>query len=127
MQQIPKTGVQLARNDKKQLIGRVGKSEPEFQHKKDKHRDGQVMTVSDDLHSATPGQILDRLREYEFKAQLLEVVYRDSAGQICTVHDVVRDIFSRAGQDFILLGRGIMLPFDRVLMLNGQPISGTFG
>ena len=119
--------MELARNDKKQLIGGVGKSGPEFQHKKDNHKDEQVMTASDNLHSATPGQILDRLREYEFKAQLVEVVYRDSAGQICTVHDVVRDIFSRAGQDFILLGRGTMLPFDRVLMLDGQPISGTLG
>jgi|GEM_PF-502533 len=127
MQQFCEAKMELARNDKKQLIGRVGKSEPEFQHKKDKARDEQVMTASDKLHSATPGQILDRLRQYEFKAQLVEVVYRDGAGQICTVHDVVRDIFSRAGQDFILLGRGTMLPFDRVLMLEGQPISRTFG
>tara|TARA_R100000935_G_C2823943_1_gene161262 strand:- start:771 stop:1154 length:384 start_codon:yes stop_codon:yes gene_type:complete len=127
MQQIRKTIVELARNDKKQLTGRVGKCEPEFQHKKDKHRDEQAMTASDNLNSATSGQILDRLREYEFKAQLVEVVYRDGAGQICTVHDVVRDIFSRAGQDFILLGRGTMLPFDRVLMLEGQPISSALG
>jgi Rho-binding antiterminator len=83
------------------------------------------MTASNASPSAAPGEILNRLRGYVSSAQLLEVVYRDSAGQICTVHDVVRDIFSRAGQDFIFLGRGTMLPFDRVLMLDGQQVSGT--
>ncbi|WP_417516921.1 hypothetical protein [Marinobacter sp.] len=85
------------------------------------------MTASSASPSAASGEVLNRLREYASSARLVEVVYRDSAGQICIVHDVVRDIFSRAGQDFILLGRGTMLPFERVLMLNGQQISGTAG
>ena len=83
------------------------------------------MTASNASPSAAPGAVLNRLREYASSAQLIEVVYRDSAGQVCMVHDVVRDIFSRAGQDFILLGRGTMLPFDRVVMLDGRQISGT--
>ncbi len=85
------------------------------------------MTTSNTSPSAAPGEVLNRLRECVSSAQLVEVVYRDSAGQVCMVHDVVRDIFSRAGQDFIFLGRGTMLPYDRVLMLDGQQISGTVG
>jgi len=85
------------------------------------------MTAPNTSFSAAPGEVLERLREYVSSAQLLEVVYRDGAGQVCMAHDVVRDVFSRAGQDFILLGRGIMLPFDRVLMLDGQRISGVAG
>ncbi|MDO6442655.1 MULTISPECIES: hypothetical protein [unclassified Marinobacter] len=83
------------------------------------------MTASSALPSAAPGEVLNRLQEYVSHARLVEIVYRDSAGQVCAVHDVVRDIFSRAGQDFILLGRGTMLPFERVLMLDGGQISGS--
>ncbi|WP_417566392.1 hypothetical protein [Marinobacter sp.] len=67
------------------------------------------------------------LREYLGSGQLTEVVYRDSAGQICTVHDVIRDLCSRAGQDFLLLGRGTMLPFDHVITINGRLLADTAG
>ncbi len=67
------------------------------------------------------------LREYLSTGRLTEVVYRDSAGQVCLVHDVIRDLFSRAGQDFLLLGRGIMLPFDHVITINGQVLSDSAG
>ncbi len=65
------------------------------------------------------------LREYLSTGTLTEVVYRDSAGQVCLVHDVIRDLFSRAGQDFLLLGRGTMLPFDHVITINGQVLSDS--
>ncbi|MBU2953890.1 hypothetical protein [Marinobacter sp. F3R08] len=67
------------------------------------------------------------LREYLSSGTLIEVVYRDSAGQVCLVHDVIRDLFSRAGQDFLLLGRGTMLPFDHVITIDGQLISDSSG
>ena len=67
------------------------------------------------------------LREYLSSGRLTEAVYRDSAGQICLVHDVIRDLFSRAGQDFLLLGRGTMLPFDHVITINGQVLSENAG
>ncbi|GGE56217.1 hypothetical protein GCM10011533_05890 [Streptosporangium jomthongense] len=70
------------------------------------------------------GSFRATLCEYLSSGQLLEVVYRDSAGQVCVVHDVIRDIFSRAGQDFIFLGRGTMLPFERILTIDGQQIHG---
>lgn len=74
-----------------------------------------------------PDAFRSALREYLYRGQLLEFTYRDGAGQVCTAHDVVRDIFSRAGQDFILLGRGVLLPFDCILTLNGQPVAGAVG
>ncbi|MDX1559873.1 MAG: hypothetical protein R3193_13245 [Marinobacter sp.] len=67
------------------------------------------------------------LREYHSSGRLAEVVYRDSAGQICLVHDVIRDLFSRAGQDFLLLGRGTMLPFDHLITIDGQLLSENTG
>lgn len=66
------------------------------------------------------GRMRTLFLEYLSSGQLLEFVYQDSAGQVCTVHDVVRDVFSRPGQDFLLLGRGILLPFDRLLTVDGQ-------
>ena len=67
------------------------------------------------------------IREYLSSGRLTEVVYRDSAGQICLVHDVIRDLFSRAGQDFLLLGRRTMLPFDHVITIDGQLLSDSAG
>ena len=67
------------------------------------------------------------LQEYLGSGQLTEVVYRDSAGQICTVHDVLRELCSRAGQDFLLLGRGTMLPLDHVITINGRLLAGSTG
>lgn len=63
------------------------------------------------------------LREHLFTGKLAEVVYRDSAGQVCLVHDVIQDLFSRAGQDFLLLGRGTMLPFDHIMTIDGKVLS----
>lgn len=78
--------------------------------------------------SATaPYAVQGMLREYLSSGRLTEVVYRDSAGQICLVHDVIRELFSRAGQDFLLLGRGIMLPFDHVITIDGQVLSDNAG
>ncbi|MDL0432175.1 hypothetical protein QPM17_13590 [Marinobacter sp. TBZ242] len=67
------------------------------------------------------------LREYLGSGKLTEVVYRDSAGQIFMVHDVIRDLFSRAGQDFLLLGRGTMLSFDHVITIDGQLLADNAG
>lgn len=62
------------------------------------------------------------LREHLMSGAVIEVVYRDGAGQICTVHDVIQDLFSRAGRDFILLGRKGMVSTDHVLTINGRPL-----
>ncbi|KAA1176241.1 hypothetical protein FWJ25_03665 [Marinobacter salinexigens] len=65
------------------------------------------------------------LRDYLMSGRLAEVIYRDGAGQICTVHDVIRDLFSRAGEDFIMLGRGNLVGIDHVLMIDGCQLTGT--
>jgi len=65
------------------------------------------------------------LRQYLTSSQLVEIVYRDDAGQIQTTHDVIRDLFSRAGQDFVYLSRGQMLRLDHVLTLDGRLIAGA--
>lgn len=65
------------------------------------------------------------LREYLTSSRLAEVVYRDDAGQICTTHDVIRDLFSRAGQEFVFLGRGHMVRLDHVLTLDGKVVAGA--
>ncbi|MGM0766842.1 MAG: hypothetical protein ACQEV6_02330 [Pseudomonadota bacterium] len=67
------------------------------------------------------------LREYLFSGQLLEIVYRDDAGQIRIVHDVIRDLFNRAGREFVLIGRGQLLRLDHIVMLDGTEISGGIG
>lgn len=63
------------------------------------------------------------LREYLQSSQLVELVYRDESGQVQTVHDVVRDLFSRAGEDFMLSGRGKLIRLDHLILLNGEPLA----
>jgi len=60
------------------------------------------------------------IRGYLNSSRLAEIVYRDHAGQIQTTHDVIRDLFSRAGQEFLCLGRGQLLRLDHVLILDGH-------
>lgn len=68
--------------------------------------------------------IQSALRQYLQSGQLVELVYRDESGQIQTVHDVVRELFTRAGEDFLLSGRGKLIRLDHLLLLDGQPLSG---
>ncbi|NMT64532.1 hypothetical protein [Marinobacter orientalis] len=70
-------------------------------------------------------EIHSLLREYLTSSRLAEVVYRDDAGQIQTTHDIIRDLFSRAGQEFVLLGRGHMIRLDHVLTLDGRKVACT--
>lgn len=69
-------------------------------------------------------EIHSLLREYLTSSRLAEIVYRDDSGQIQTTHDVIRDLFSRAGQEFVLLGRGQMVRLDHVLTLDGRTVAG---
>lgn len=68
-------------------------------------------------------EIRTLLCEYLTSSRLVEIVYRDDAGQIQTTHDMIRDLVSRAGQDFVYLGRGQMLRLDHVLTLDGHLVA----
>lgn len=70
-------------------------------------------------------EIHSLLREYLTSSRLVEIVYRDDAGQVQTTHDVIRDLFSRAGQEFVFLGRGHMVRLDHVLTLDGRTVACT--
>jgi Rho-binding antiterminator len=71
--------------------------------------------------------VQDMLRQCLISGRMVEVVYRDSAGQVCIAHDVIRDLFNRAGRDFILLGRGALLSLDHVLTIDGLPPCSSCG
>lgn len=75
-------------------------------------------------HQETTGDwsVQEMFSEYVASARLAEVVYRDAAGQVVVVHDVIRDFFCRAGRDFMLLGRGRMLSLDHVIMVDGRQL-----
>ncbi|MBW0147006.1 hypothetical protein [Marinobacter arenosus] len=81
------------------------------------------MSTPNAQSAAVHWSVQDMLSEYLTSGRLAEVVYRDSAGQVCVVHDVIRDLFRRAGQDFILLGRGNLVGIDHVITLDGQLLS----
>ncbi|MDX1635884.1 MAG: hypothetical protein R3280_14690 [Marinobacter sp.] len=57
--------------------------------------------------------------------EISEVVYRDEAGQVQQVHDVLRDLFVRAGESFVLLGRGQLVRLDHLFSVNGQVVTGA--
>ena len=56
---------------------------------------------------------------------VVEVVFRDESGQIQHYHDVIRDLFNRAGEEFLLLGRGQLVRLDHVVMINGHAVRQT--
>lgn len=62
------------------------------------------------------------IRHHLMSSRLVEIVYRDNAGQIQTTHDTIRDLFSRAGQEYLGLSRGQLLRLDHVLTLDGRVI-----
>lgn len=70
--------------------------------------------------TVVPWSALDILSSYITSGQLAEIVYRDTSGQICTVHDTIKDLYSRAGHDYVLLGRGVMVGIDHIITLDGQ-------
>ncbi|WP_303290519.1 hypothetical protein [Marinobacter sp. SS5-14b] len=67
--------------------------------------------------------IQEMLREYIRSRQLAEIVYQDPSGQVCIVHEVVRDLLSRAGHDFLVLGTGKVVGAEHVIMIDGQRLT----
>ncbi|MEX0606215.1 MAG: hypothetical protein WD623_14995 [Marinobacter sp.] len=53
---------------------------------------------------------------------VVEVVFRDESGQVQHYHDVIRDLFTRAGEEFLLLGRGQLIRLDHVIMISGHAV-----
>lgn len=77
---------------------------------------------------ANPRPVLDaslraRLTDYMLRQQIVELVYRDSSGQVQVVHSRIRDLFTRPGGDFIALDKGVLLAADRILMIDGQNLN----
>jgi len=67
--------------------------------------------------------IQEMLREYIRSRHLAEIVYQDPSGQICVVHEVIRDLLSRAGHDFLVLGKGKVVGAEHVIMIDGQRLT----
>lgn len=54
--------------------------------------------------------------------EIAEIFYRDEAGQVQQVHDVIRDLFVRAGESFVLMQRRQLIRLDHILSIDGQPL-----
>ncbi|MEQ5834752.1 hypothetical protein EB809_01165 [Marinobacter sp. R17] len=67
----------------------------------------------------------DALLEAATLRRLVEIVFRDEAGQIQTFHDRIRDVFTRAGEEFLVLERGQMIRLDHLLLVDGRPANGV--
>lgn len=78
------------------------------------------MASSDAIARTSVRELLVR---YIHQQRVVEVVFRDSAGQIQTVHARVRDLFTRPGGDFLLLGQSLLIGLDHILTLDGYRIS----
>lgn len=64
-----------------------------------------------------------RLTNYILQQQIIELVYRDASGQIQVVHSRIRDLFTRPGGDFLALDKGLLIPVDHILILDGQNLN----
>lgn len=63
------------------------------------------------------------IRDYIRTRRQAEIVYQDPSGQMMIVHEVLHDIFSRAGHDFLVLGTGKVLGVERVLLIDGKELT----
>jgi hypothetical protein len=83
----------------------------------------ETMSASNPSPAIISWSVQERLREYVRSRQLAEIVYRDPAGQICVVHEVIRDLLSRAGHDFLVLGKSKVVGVEHVIMVDGQRLT----
>ncbi|OZB16032.1 MAG: hypothetical protein B7X58_05795 [Marinobacter sp. 34-60-7] len=67
--------------------------------------------------------IQELVRDAVSRGHHAEIVYQDPAGQICVVHEVIRDVLSRAGKDFLVIGKGQVLSADHIVMIDGQRLT----
>ncbi|HLV77440.1 MAG TPA: hypothetical protein VKY53_05890 [Marinobacter sp.] len=78
------------------------------------------MTAANSTRATIPLPIREMLVEYVRYSTLTEIIYRDTNGQMCAVHEIIRDVFSRAGHDFLVLGSGKVLGAEHVIMISGK-------
>ena len=73
------------------------------------------------MSAATPSPetvslpVREMLVEYVQGRRLAEIIYQDTNGQVCLVHENIRDVLSRAGHDFLVLGSGKVLGVEHVI------------
>lgn len=65
------------------------------------------------------------LQEYIHSGQLAEIVYQAPSGDVCVVHEPIRDLLSRAGRDFLVLGAGRVLAVDHIIMVDGMQLADS--
>lgn len=68
-------------------------------------------------------ELQSTLMQYLTTGRQAEIVFRDEAGQIQTVHGTVTNLFSRAGQDFVAMGGGKMIRLDQLITFDGLQAS----
>lgn len=78
---------------------------------------------------ANPRPVLEtslraKLTHYMLQQQIVELVYRDSSGQVQVVHSRIRDLFTRPGGDFVALDKGVLLAVDHILIIDGHNLNG---
>lgn len=78
------------------------------------------MSASNPSPATVSWSVQNMLREYVGSQRIAEIVYQNPAGQVCEVHEVIRDLLSRAGHDFLVLGTGKVVGAEHVIMIDGQ-------
>lgn len=63
------------------------------------------------------------LQVYIHSGRLAEIVYQSPSGDVCVVHESIRDLLSRAGRDFLVLGAGRVLAVDHIIMIDGRRLA----
>lgn len=64
----------------------------------------------------------DVLLELATFHRVVEIIFRDESGQIQTFHDQIKDVFTRAGEEFMLIGRGQLIRLDHLIMVEGKAV-----
>jgi hypothetical protein len=112
---------ELASNDNQAPAGESRACGPDF--RKQKKTGKRRMSASNPSPATMSWTLQQRLQEYARAMKLAEIIYQDPNGQVCVVHGVIRDVLSRAGRDFVVLGKGQVVSADHIIMIDGERLT----
>ncbi|WP_323751352.1 hypothetical protein [Marinobacter sp.] len=81
------------------------------------------MSTTNSAREVISWRVQEWLREYIRTKRQAEIIYKHPSGQVMVVHEILQDILSRAGHDFLVLGTGKVLGVERVLLIDGQELT----
>jgi Rho-binding antiterminator len=71
--------------------------------------------------------VYDQLEVLAMRRIVCQLEYKGDGGNSIRIESTIVDVFAKSGEEFITLKDGKDIRLDRLISLNGEPVSGTCG